>query len=104
MKPKQVERRELWRQKITQQEETGQPVRAFCRERGLNEQVFYAWRQRLRGENKPVTFALIQTKSATGAETAAPQPMELMLASGDRLRIPTDGATLRLVLNVLRER
>lgn len=64
---------------------------------------FYAWRQRLRAENKPVTFALIETKPTAGAETDAPQRIELMLARGDRLRIPSDGATLRLVLNVLRE-
>ena len=30
-------------------------------------------------------------------------PIELMLASGDRLRIPSDAATLKLVLAVLRE-
>jgi len=30
-------------------------------------------------------------------------PIELMLASGDRLRIPHDAATLKLVLAVLRE-
>ena len=34
-------------------------------------------------------------------ETAA--PIELLLASGDRLRIPSDAATLKLVLAVLRE-
>ena len=45
-------------------------------------------------------FALVETKIA-GAGT--PQPVELMLASGDRLRIPVDAATLRLVLSVLRE-
>jgi hypothetical protein len=30
--------------------------------------------------------------------------MELVLAAGDRLRIPADAATLRIVLSVLRER
>jgi hypothetical protein len=30
-------------------------------------------------------------------------PIELMLASGDRLRIPHDAATLKLVLAVLRD-
>jgi len=95
---KQEERRELWRQKIAQQEQSGQSIRTFCRERGVSEPGFYAWRQRLRAEN-PVRFALVETKP--GAETAA--PIELMLASGDRLRIPTDAATLRVVLSVLRE-
>jgi hypothetical protein len=41
---------------------------------------------------------LVETKPAR--ETA---PLELMLASGDRLRIPHDAATLKLVLAVLRD-
>jgi hypothetical protein len=41
----------------------------------------------------------VETKPAL--ETAA--PIELLLASGDRLRIPSDAATLKLVLAVLRE-
>lgn len=102
MKPKQVERRELWRQRIAQQEKAGQPIRTFCRERGLNEHLFYAWRQRLREENKPVAFALIETKSAAAVE-APRQGIELLLCSGDRLRIPADSATPRLVLGVIRE-
>jgi hypothetical protein len=96
---KQVERRELWRQRIAQQEKNGLSIRVFCREQGLSEPAFYAWRQRLRSENHSVRFALVETKPA--AEAAA--PIELVLASGDRLRIPSDAATLRLVLAVLRD-
>jgi transposase-like protein len=95
---KQVERRELWRQKIAQQEKSGQTVSAFCREHGLREPSFYGWRQRL-GSKKAVAFALVETKPATEVW----QPVELILTSGDRLRIPNDAATLRLVLGVLRE-
>jgi transposase-like protein len=95
---KRVERRELWRQRIAQQTKSGQSIRAFCRERGLSEPGFYAWRQRLRTGSQ-VRFALVETKAA--AEVAV--PIELILASGDRLRIPTDAATLRLVLAVLRD-
>src|SRR5437016_256347 len=76
---KQVERRELWRQRITQQEKSGPSIRAFCREWGLSEPAFYAWRQRLRRENNPVRFALVETKPAAEAEV----PIELILASGD---------------------
>lgn len=89
----------LWRQRIAQQEKSGQATRAFCREQGLSEPVFYAWRQRLRSEEEPVRFALVETKPA--AESA--HPIELILASGDRLRISSDAATLRLVLSVLRQ-
>jgi transposase-like protein len=92
-------RRELWRQRIAQQEKSGPSVSAFCREQGLSEPTFYAWRQRLRKQNTAVRFALVETKPA---EETVP-PIELMLASGDRLRIPHDAATLKLVLAVLRE-
>lgn len=99
MSDKQVQRRELWRQRIAQQEKSGPSIRAFCREQGLSEPAFYAWRQRLRSENHPVRFALVETKAAGEARA----PIELVLASGDRLRIPSDAATLRLVLAVLRD-
>jgi transposase-like protein len=105
MKPNQEQRRKLWRKIIAQQESTGQPIRAFCRERGVNEHMFYAWRQRLLSENKPVTFALIETTPEAATEAAAPPPpgIELRMRTGDSLYIPSDPATLRLVLNVLRE-
>jgi hypothetical protein len=93
------QRREQWRQRIAQQETSGQSIRAYCRGRGLTEHAFYGWRQRLRKENTPIRFALVGTRPA--AESVA--PIELLLASGDRLRIPHDAATLKLVLTVLRE-
>jgi hypothetical protein len=93
------QRRELWRQRIAQQETSGQSVRAYCRRRGLPEHAFYGWRQRLRKENTTVRFALVETKPA--AESVV--TIELLLASGDRLRIPQDAAMLKLVLGVLRE-
>jgi hypothetical protein len=97
---KQEERREFWRQRIAQQDESGQSVRVFCNEQGLGEHTFHLWRQRLRKESTPVRFTLVEAKPA--GETTS-QPMELVLASGDRLRIPVDAATLRMVLSVLRE-
>lgn len=64
------------------------------------------------GKGKPVRFALVETatsKEATTkpATTAPSQPvesLELILSSGDRLRIPADAATLRLVLSVLQSK
>ncbi len=99
MSTKLEQRREEWRQRIGQQEGSGQSIRAFCRERGLKEHAFYGWRQRLRKQNTPVRFALVETKSAGETVPA----IELMLPSGERLRIPSDAATLKLVLAVLRE-
>ena len=96
---KQEQRRELWRQRITEQESSGQSIRAYCRERELKESAFYGWRGRLRKQNTPVRFTLVETKPAV--ETRL--PLELLLVGGDRLRIPSDAATLKLVLAVLRE-
>lgn len=99
MNRKQAQRHELWRQRIAEQEKSGRPVSAFCREQDLNEATFYAWRKRLIQET-PVSFALVDTKAA--AEPAP--PIELILISGERLRIPCEASMLKMVLAVLRER
>lgn len=91
-------RREHWRQLVNEQEASGKSVRKFCREKDISEFSFYNWRRRLRTE-QPVTFALVDTSGS-----AAAVMIELVLTSGDRLRIPGDAATLRMVLNVVRER
>jgi hypothetical protein len=97
MTGKRAEQREIWRQRIDQQEKSGESIRRFCQQRGLSEQVFYYWRQKVRTES-PMTFALVETKGAAdGVE------IEVVLASGDRLRVPAQQATLRMVLAVLRE-
>jgi hypothetical protein len=93
------DRREQWSRTVALQENSGQSVRKFCQERRLTEASFYAWRQRLRRE-KPVTFALVDTTNSATADSV----IEVVLTSGDRIRIPRDAGTLRLVLSVLRER
>jgi|SRR3954470_15308959 transposase-like protein len=100
MSGKQEERREWWRQRIARQEQSGQSIRAFCKDQGVGEHLFYYWRQRLREEKAPMRFALLEAKPG---EAAKPRTMELVLTSGDHLRIPIDAATLRLVVSVLRE-
>ena len=74
--------------------------RQFCKEQGLTEYSFYAWRKRLR-KTVPVRFALVDR----GAQQGSPEfGLEVVLASGDRLRIGAgvDAGTLRTVLAVLR--
>ena len=90
-----------WTELIRQQQQSGLSVSAFCRDRGFSDQAFYYWRKRLSGRER-VRFALVAAGAATTSEHA---PIELLLASGDRLRIApgTDALTLRTVLNVLRE-
>ena len=91
-----------WRERIAEQERSGQSARQFCKEQGLAEHAFYAWRRRLR-EQGPVRFALVE-RGAQQPAPAAEAALELVLASGERLRIGAgvDAITLRTVLEALR--
>src|SRR5437660_12587226 len=93
---------EYWRERITEQERSGMSVQRFCKEQGLTEQSFYLWRKRLR-EQQPMRFALVETGSAR-RQPAMETALELVLATGERLRIGAgvDGTTLRTVLEALR--
>ncbi len=93
---------EQWAERIAAQRHSGTSIKQFCKEQGVTECSFYAWRKRLQ-ESGPVRFALVDRSprhQARGAEAA----LELVLANGERLRISgdVDGATLRTVLDVLR--
>ena len=91
-----------WAERIAAQQRAGISVKQFCKEQGLTEYSFYAWRKRLH-ERGLVRFALVE-RSVRRQEHAAEAALELVLATGERLRISTgvDTATLRAVLDVLR--
>jgi transposase len=91
-----------WADRIATQQRTGVSVKQFCKEQGLTEYSFYAWRKRLQ-ERGPVRFALVDRNSRR-QERAAEAALELVLATGERLRISAgvDATTLRTVLDVLR--
>ena len=99
-----VSTRQKWADLIRQHEQSGVPVKDFCQDRGVSEPSFYSWRKRLR-TGEPVRFALVEA-GASVMNPRASSFVELILVSGDRLRIPAgiDVATLRTVWNVLRER
>ena len=94
-------RRDYWQKVIGEQRGSGQSVSTFCRGRGISDASFYTWRKRL-SEDRPVRFALVET----GADGKVSAGLELLLATGERLRIESgaDAATLRMALGVLRER
>jgi hypothetical protein len=94
-------KREYWRKIIAEQVESRGPIRAFCRERKSSEHSFHWWRRRLR-EDRTVRFALLDTGSADFADVMP--PLELLLRTGERLRIGSgvDTATLRAVLDAVR--
>ena len=91
-----------WADRIATQQRTGVSVKQFCKEQGLTEYSFYAWRKRLQ-QTGPVRFALVD-RSPRRQERAAEAALELVLSTGERLRISSgvDASTLRTVLDVLR--
>jgi transposase-like protein len=93
--------KDQWHKRIAEQERSGMSVRRFCKEHGIGEHVFYYWRKRLRRQQEPVRFALVDRRAE---ELATDARLELVLATGERLRIGAgaDEATLRTVLEALR--
>ena len=89
-----------WSALISEQEASGQEIRIFCEQRGIDQSSFYRWRKRLR-DNQPVRFAALERKEEVACRGSG---LEIILAGGDRLRITSgvDAATLRLVLDTLR--
>jgi len=92
--------RDQWRERIAEQARSGLSIKQFCKDRGIAEHAFYAWRRRLR-ESEPVRFALVDRAEAPHAPE---WNLELTLLTGERLRIGAgvDVATLRTVLEALR--
>jgi transposase-like protein len=86
-----------WAERVAAQQRSGMSVKQFCKEHGLTECSFYAWRKRLQ-KTEPVRFALVD-RGAARQEAA----VELVLATGERLRISAgvDGGTLRTVMDAL---
>jgi hypothetical protein len=91
-----------WAERIAGQQRSGISVKQFCKEQGVTEGAFYAWRKRLQ-KKEPVRFALVDRRAAR-QEALTEAAMELVMATGERLRIGAgvDAATLRTVLEVLR--
>jgi transposase-like protein len=94
-------RHDDWRTRISAQEQSGISVKQFCKQQGITEQSFYYWRKRLQTTTS-MRFALVEAEPLRG--TAEHAAMELVLTTGERLRISAgvDAATLRQVLEALR--
>ena len=78
-------------------------MKRFCQEHGVREHSFYYWRKRLREQQQPMRFALIERGRAE-PQAANHVGLELVLTTGERLRIGAgvDATTLRTVLAALR--
>ena len=107
-----TQKERLWREAIRQQRRGGQCVREYCRENGLSEPSFYAWRRELRrrgrqkangaqrrvaragsggrreglvGDGRP---AFVSVQLAPGTLPIGPASIECLLPSGVVLRLP----------------
>jgi hypothetical protein len=91
-----------WAERIAAQQRSGMSVKQFCKEEGLTEYSFYTWRKRLQ-KKEPVRFALVDRR-VVQQELGREAALELVMASGERLRIGAgaDAATVRMVLEALR--
>ena len=103
-----TDQRQFWQMVLETFKSSGLSVRQFCQQEGLSEASFYAWRKKLiktqlpvikKEEVKPEPF--IQVSIPSGP----PVSLELALASGHTLRIPSgmDRTTLTHVLSALSE-
>src|SRR5260370_25402118 len=72
-----------WAERIAAQQRSGISVKQFCKEQGVTEGSFYAWRKRLQKE-EPVRFALVDRRVAQ-QEPATEAALELVLATGERV-------------------
>jgi len=95
------EKETFWRGAIQEQGNSGKSVRGFCRERGLNENLFYGWRRELKMRDGEMAGAagfveLIRRGAPVGAAGVS-------IRVGERVSIVVergfDVATLQAVLS-----
>ena len=88
-----TDQRQFWQMVLETFKSSGLSVRKFCQQEGLTEASFYSWRKRLSDPQKlgpgkepsrPDSFIQVSMP------TAKPIVLELILASGYTLRIPSD--------------
>ena len=110
------ERRELWRQRIERQGDSGLTVAEFCRREGVPQGSFYSWKRKLRGKSRsksrrprsrqtavPVRLASQAAFVQLPVSSARVNPwIELVLVEGTIIRLPQQNLAARqMVLRAL---
>jgi hypothetical protein len=103
-----------WRGIIEQHEASGLPVARFCKERGVPESSFFAWRRRLRAAGPLPAFIEVRAKAphadgdatrgvdaARGTAESSSPPIELLLP-GDRRLLVRGGFDRQLLADLVR--
>jgi transposase len=100
-----------WRGVLSEQEQSGLGVRAFCRMKGVRETAFYYWRRELqrrqaeqvqRGRDEPSAAPMFVPVHLAEHDTPS-SPIEIVLPTGCRVHLtgPVDRQALVDVLTAL---
>jgi len=103
-----AEQAQFWRMVFETHQASGLTIKQFCKNEGISEAAFYAWRKKLMAA--PKSSSLPETAAASGAfvevalRDASLAALELVFSSGHRLRISSgvDAALLERVLSTLK--
>jgi len=99
------DRRQFWQMVMETRKGSGLSVTTFCKKEGISEAAYYYWRKKLVGtdpkSNRKTPPAFIEVALPQSNATV----LELVLSSGNTLRINpgADYKTLSQVLSILRE-
>jgi hypothetical protein len=104
-RPRDLSKEQFWRRQIHDWQISGSSVQSFCARRGLSQAGFYAWRRELQRRDSERPLFLPVRPLADQVPAGDTAVLEVMLATGRRLRVPSgfDSATLRQLLAVLEE-
>ncbi len=111
-RPRDPHKEQFWRDVLRRWRQSGQCVRAFCRQQHLSEPSFYAWRRLLARRDRPLPRAGTDAPAVTFVPLTvrpeappAPASIEVLLSNGRRLRLPLGIAadTVRELVTVLEE-
>ncbi len=99
-----TDQQQFWQMVFDTFKSSGLSVRQFCRQEGLPEPSFYSWRKKLNTNDVPANEKYEDCQLQPFIEISMPHEkpdfMELILASGNTLRI-NSGADNKTLLNVL---
>ena len=101
---------QFWQMVLETFKTSGLSVRNFCKQEGLPEPAFYTWRKKLTKNDESKKDSPKDNKDSSAfIKVSMPQnncaPLELMLSSGNSLRISsgTDSQTLSNVITALHQ-
>jgi transposase len=95
------ETRDAWAARVKKWRDSGLSAREFARREGINDGTLQWWSSRLGRDAKGAAATPLTFVEMTGA--VRPEPIEVVLTSGLRLRVPQDcdPVALERLLNVL---